>query len=112
MAQTPNHCGTDPENKNALIEEYTGIACGFCPYGHLEVANFIETHPEDGYAIAIHQGFFAIPAEGQPDYTTESGDEQGDYFGVNVWPNALINRHDFGAGLLYSLDLWNQYATQ
>jgi len=32
---------TEIENRNALFEEYTGIACGFCPMGHLEIANFM-----------------------------------------------------------------------
>lgn len=101
---------TDPENKNALIEEFTGIACGFCPYGHKEVEEFITAHPGDGFSIAYHQGYFAIPDPGQPDYTTPYGDGLGSYFGVNGWPNALINRHDFGGGMLYNLDLWQQYA--
>nr|NQU93638.1 Omp28-related outer membrane protein [Bacteroidota bacterium] len=103
---------TSPENKNAIIEEFTGIACGFCPYGHKEVTQFIATHPEDGFSIAYHQGYFAIPEPGQPDYTTEMGDGLGGYFSVSAWPNALINRHDFGAGMLYPLDEWQQYASQ
>jgi PKD repeat protein len=103
---------TTPENKNALIEEFTGIACGFCPYGHKEVAQFIAAHPEDGFSIAYHQGFFAIPDPGQPDYTTEDGDGLGSYFSVNAWPNGLINRHDWGEGMLYPLNDWSQYASQ
>lgn len=103
---------TDPENRNALIEEFTGIGCGFCPYGHLEVANFIAAHPEDGFSMAVHHGFYAIPDENQPDFTTEYGDGLGDYFSVNAWPNALLNRHDFGTGMLYPLNEWSQYASQ
>ena len=26
--------GTDPENKNVVLEEFTGIHCVFCPQGH------------------------------------------------------------------------------
>ena len=29
---------TTPENKNAILEEFTGIYCVFCPDGHL-IAN-------------------------------------------------------------------------
>ena len=25
---------TTPENKNVVLEEFTGIYCGFCPDGH------------------------------------------------------------------------------
>jgi len=103
---------TSPENRNALIEEFTGIGCGFCPYGHLEVANFIAAHPNDGFAIAMHQGYFAIPGPGQPDYSTDSGDGLGSYFSVSSWPGGLINRHDFGSGLIYPLNEWQQYASQ
>ena len=103
---------TTPENKNAIIEEFTGIACGFCPYGHLEVAQFIAAHPGDGFSIAFHQGYYAIPDPGQPNYMTTYGDGLGGYFTVSGWPNALINRHDFGAGLLYPLNEWQQYASQ
>jgi len=101
---------TDPQNKNAIIEEFTGISCGFCPYGHKEVDQFLSAHPGDGFSIAYHQGYFAIPDSGQPDYTTIFGDGLGDYFNVSGWPNALINRHDFGAGMLYELNVWQQNA--
>ncbi len=110
--QSQTIVSTSPENKNALIEEFTGIACGFCPYGHLEVANFLAAHPDDAYSIAMHQGFYALPDPGQPDYTTEDGDGLGSYFSVNSWPNGLINRHDFGGGLLYPLNEWQQHANQ
>ncbi|RLD50527.1 MAG: hypothetical protein DRJ05_19505, partial [Bacteroidetes bacterium] len=103
---------TNSENKNALIEEFTGILCGFCPYGHLEVENFINAHPGDGFSIAIHQGFFALPDENQPYYLTEMGDGLGEYFSVNSWPSGLVNRHDFGGGILYPLNDWNQHASQ
>ena len=103
---------TTPENKNALIEEFTGIACGFCPYGHKEVTQFLAAHPEDGFAFAVHQGYFALPEPGQPDYSTDDGDGLGSYFSVSAWPNALINRHNWGAGMLYPLNEWSQYANQ
>ena len=102
---------TDPENRNALIEEFTGIACGFCPMGHLEVETFINAHPGDGFSVAIHQGFFAIPDENQPYYLTDVGDGLGAYFSVNSWPSGLVNRHDFGGGMTYPLNEWNQYAS-
>ena len=103
--------GTSPENKNALIEEFTGIGCGFCPYGHLEVTNFINAHPGDGFSVAIHQGYFAIPEPPMPDYRTGFGDGLGEYFSVSSWPNGLINRHDHGGGMLYPLNEWVQYAS-
>ncbi len=112
QAKAQTIVSTSPENRNALIEEFTGIACGFCPYGHLEVKNFIAAHPDDGFSIAMHQGYFSFPDPGQPDYQTEMGDGLGSYFEVSGWPNALLNRHNFGTGMLYSLNEWNTYASQ
>ncbi|MEZ5083124.1 MAG: LamG-like jellyroll fold domain-containing protein [Bacteroidales bacterium] len=103
---------TSPENRNAIIEEFTGIACGFCPYGHKAVAEFIQSHPGDGFSIAFHQGAYAQPNPGQPDFTTTYGDGLGSYFNVEGWPTALINRNDFGGGMLYTYNLWQQYASQ
>ncbi|MCD4683892.1 MAG: hypothetical protein K8R86_11465, partial [Bacteroidales bacterium] len=103
---------TNPENKNAIIEEFTGIACGWCPYGHKEIAQFLTNHPEDGFSIAFHQGYYALPDPGQPDYTTTLGDGLGSYFSVSSWPNGMINRHYFGDTLLFTLDFWQLKASQ
>jgi len=110
--QSQTIVSTSPENRNALIEEFTGIGCGFCPYGHLEVENFIAAHPDDGFGISIHQGYYAIPDPNQPDYQTEMGDGLGSYFGVNAWPNGMVNRHDFGTGMLTQLNEWSGLASQ
>lgn len=110
--QSQTIVSTSPENRNALIEEFTGIGCGFCPYGHLEVENFIAAHPDDGFGISIHQGYFAIPDANQPNYQTAMGDGLGSYFGVNAWPNGMVNRHDFGTGMLTQLNEWAGHATQ
>ena len=112
QAKVQTIVSTNPENRNALIEEFTGIGCGFCPYGHLEVENFIAAHPDDGFGISIHQGYFAIPDANQPDYQTAMGDGLGSYFGVNAWPNGMVNRHDFGTGMLTQLNEWSGLATQ
>jgi PKD repeat protein len=100
---------TSPENKNALIEDFTGLNCGFCPMGHKEIQVFLNDHPDDAFAIAIHQGAYAVPQGNQPDYTTVYGDELAQYFNISGWPSGVINRHDFGAGYTYSLDQWQAH---
>ena len=47
---------TSPENKNVILEEYTGIHCGFCPQGHAIAQGLKESNPEDFYVINIHVG--------------------------------------------------------
>lgn len=102
---------TSPEDKNAIFEEFTGENCGFCPYGHKAVEEFIQLNPNDAFAIAMHQGAFAVPEPWQPDYQTTYGDELGAYFGPVGWPQALINRTDFGDGYLYFYPDWQSKAS-
>lgn len=86
---------TNPENKNAILEEFTGINCQFCPDGHA-IANGIKAnHPNDFFIINIHAGGFANPGAGQPDFRTEEGaaiDAQADVAG---YPAGTINRTVF-----------------
>ena len=42
---------TTPENRNAVIEEWTGIYCTFCPLGHAAVQEAIENNPGDVVGI-------------------------------------------------------------
>ncbi len=48
---------TNPENKNAILEEFTGLMCTWCPDGH-KIANEIKaSNPDDFFAINIHVYF-------------------------------------------------------
>ena len=85
---------TDVENKKVIIEEFTGIACQYCPIGHAIVQNLIDDNPGNVFAIKIHEGGYA---EGlTPDFTTQWGtsivsqsNNQGSY------PSGTINRQYF-----------------
>ncbi len=103
---------TSIEKRNVLLEEYTGIHCGFCPMGHNEAEMMVEQNPEDVFVIGIHQGAFAVPDPDDPNYMTEDGDELGSFFDVQSWPNGIINRHDFGEGYGYPLDMWAAYGDE
>ena len=52
---------TTPENKNVLLEEFTGISCGYCPDGHLIASQIHDANPNDVAIINIHAGGFANP---------------------------------------------------
>lgn len=45
---------TLPQNKNALIEEFTGVQCGGCTYGHQEVQALLNTYPNRVFAASMH----------------------------------------------------------
>ncbi|MCD4665451.1 MAG: Omp28-related outer membrane protein [Bacteroidales bacterium] len=89
---------TDPQPKNAVLEEFTGIHCGYCPDGHAIAAALLENNPGRVVVIAIHQGSFAQPSGGEPDYRTPWGDALANQSGLTGYPNGTVNRHIFMAG--------------
>ena len=50
---------TTPENKNAIVEESTGIHCSYCPDGHAILNQIVEEYPEDVFVIKFHEGGYA-----------------------------------------------------
>ncbi|MCL2291058.1 MAG: Omp28-related outer membrane protein [Bacteroidetes bacterium] len=80
---------TEPSNRNAIIEEYTGWRCQWCPDGH-RIANVITTNnPGRAYAINIHQGSFATTA---PLYTTPWGNGLAGQYTISGYPCGTVNR--------------------
>lgn len=45
---------TIPSNKNVLIEEFTGVNCGSCPYGHQVVQTLIDNFPNRVFGTHMH----------------------------------------------------------
>jgi hypothetical protein len=89
---------TDPTNKNIILEEFTGIHCVYCPEGHAIAQAILDNNPGRAVAIAIHQGSFAVPDAGDPDYRTPFGDALASQAGVNSYPAGTVNRHLFLGG--------------
>lgn len=89
---------TSPENKKAILEEFTGVNCGYCPQGHT-IANAIkDNNPDDFFVINIHQGGFANPGTGQPDFRTPFGDAivNQSYSGAGFgYPSGTVSRKNF-----------------
>ena len=42
---------TSPENKNVILEEFTGINCVWCPAGHLIGQQLHDANPNDVFLI-------------------------------------------------------------
>lgn len=98
--------GTEVTHKNVLIEEFTGIQCPNCPDGHAVAAMLSNLHPGDVYSVAIHAGYFAEPRPSQPNFVTETGQAIHDYFGVSSYPSGIVNRHDYGSGMIIGRSYW------
>ena len=85
---------TEIQKKNVLIEEFTGIHCGYCPQAHVICHNLEEIHQGKIFSIAVHSGYYAVPASDQPDYRTADGDEIDAILGTTNEgrPCGIVNR--------------------
>ena len=96
------HCqtivSTSPENKKVVLEEFTGISCGWCPDGHIIAQNIQNNNPENVFLINIHQGGFSNPGNGQPDFRTPFGNALAGQVGANFYPSGTINRNSNALG--------------
>lgn len=103
MAQSEQFVSTTPSNKNVVIEEYTGINCGYCPDGHRIANEIVAANPGRAFAINVHQGSYAANT-----YTTSFGNALANQIGLSGYPAGTVNRHIFST---YSsvLDLGRGY---
>lgn len=86
---------TDQQNKSTVVEEFTGIHCVYCPDGHAIAEQILAENPGRATVINIHQGGFASPASGEPDFRTQWGNSIANQAGVSYYPSATVNRHVF-----------------
>ena len=69
-----NLVSTTPENKNVVLEEYTGIYCVWCPAGHVIGESMHAQNPNDVFLINIHTGGFSNPSSASdPNFNTTVG---------------------------------------
>jgi hypothetical protein len=103
------YVSTEPMMKNALLEEFTGIHCPYCPDGHAVAQTILNNNPGRAFVIAIHQGSFATPGAGEPDYRTPFGNALANQAGVSAigYPSGTANRHLFsGANTALGRGSW------
>lgn len=80
---------SDLPNRVVVIEEYTGINCGYCPDGHRIVNELVAQYPGKVLAVNIHAGSYA------PSYYTSEGTAYMNEAKVNGFPAGAVNRHVF-----------------
>lgn len=87
----------DPLPRNVVLEEFTGIYCGFCPEGHKIARELKEANPGRVVLINIHEGSFAIPqtGSGHPDFRTPWGAAIETMSNLAGYPAGMINRQNF-----------------
>lgn len=96
FAQLP--VSTSAEMKNVVLEEFTGIYCGYCPQGHAIANDIAEANPNDVVVINIHTGGYANPQGNDPDFRTPFGADIAGQSNLTGYPAGTVNRQVF-AGL-------------
>ncbi|MCU0361082.1 MAG: Omp28-related outer membrane protein [Bacteroidia bacterium] len=111
MAQLP--VSTTPQNKKAILEEFTGVKCTWCPAGHV-IANSIKAaDPNNVIIINIHSGSFANVNPGEPDFKTPEGNaiDAMPGMGITGYPAGTMNRRVLsGSVMAGSRSLWTGWA--
>lgn len=80
---------TTPSNRNALVEEFTGVNCGYCPEGHKFVNELMAANPGRAFGINVHAGQYAVR------YTTSFGSALAQQSNLTGYPAGTVNRHIF-----------------
>lgn len=84
------YVSTQPQNRNVLIEEFTGRNCPHCPDGH-RIANLImANNPGRVWAVNIHAGSFSPVT--YPNMNTTDGTTITSGFGIGSFPAGHVNR--------------------
>lgn len=100
FAQLP--VSTTPQNKKAVLEEFTGVYCGYCPDGHSRANAIYNADPANVVLINIHSGGYANVAVGEPDLKTTMGNAIDAMSGMSIqgYPAGAMNRTNFGTAAL------------
>ena len=88
---------TTPKNKNAVLEELTGIKCQYCPDGHKRANQVAAANPGRVVLVNIHAGGYAQPSAGQPDLRTPAGNAIDGFFDPDGYPAGSVQRTPFGS---------------
>lgn len=107
LAFSQTFVSTTPSNKKVVIEEFTGINCGWCPQGHLYVNQIMAAHPNQVFAINIHAGGYAANT-----YTTTDGERIRANWNVTSFPSGMVNRTIFNTASspVYGRNSFSSYA--
>ena len=114
IASAQSFVSTTPENKNIILEEYTGISCGYCPDGHSIGQALHDANPNDVFLVNIHTGGYAVPQGAGTDFRVDpEGANLANQTGLTGYPSGTVNRHVFsGSNTALSRSAWSNNSTQ
>lgn len=86
---------TQPQLKKAILEEFGGIYCVYCPHAHQIVRDLEAAIGDNLVAINYQVGSYAEPIEGNHDLRSDYGDAIADRTALSGYPAGTINRQVF-----------------
>ncbi len=82
-----------PQQKNVLLEEFTGVKCINCPAGHELIENLKGQYGQRLLVVSAHSDFLASPYDGDPDLRNEDAEDLENLLGpLLAKPSAAIDR--------------------
>ena len=84
------YVSTEPANRNVILEEFTGRACGYCTDGHRIANEIVANNPGRVWAINIHAGGYAQTS--YPNMITQDGNTIHGGFSISGYPTGVVNR--------------------
>ncbi|MDT8393598.1 MAG: PKD domain-containing protein [Bacteroidales bacterium] len=110
-----NYVSTEPMDKNAILEEFTGVSCPNCPAGHQVAANILANNPGRAFMVAYHpsNSSYTTPFPGDPDFRRDypAAFYSTPYCGSSRFmPSAFIARRLWANGeRIQSRPVWETY---
>jgi len=98
------------ESKNVILEEFTGIYCGFCPDGHKIAEKISSDNPGRVVLVNIHAGGYATPSTGDVDLRTSDGNSIDSWMDVGGYPAGSVQRKYANSELAQNRGLWTNMA--
>lgn len=92
LLQSQNLVSTSPQSKKVVLEQFTGIRCGYCPDGHATSQAIKAQNPDDVFLIYIHTGHYARPSNNRPDFRTDFGEALATQANASSYPTGTVNR--------------------
>jgi hypothetical protein len=88
----------DDQERQVLIEEFTGVKCVNCPAGSAAIEDLLAVHGHRLVAVSIHESQnFSVPLpQSNDDYRTPEGTAIYNYLGPpEGFPSAVVDRKQF-----------------
>jgi len=105
---------TMPENKAAILEEFTGVSCPNCPPAHQIIENLLPQYPNNLFVVSYHptNSSYTTPRNASdPDFRRGflDGFYTSSFVGSRFMPGGLVNRRIWGTERMTSRGNWTSY---